>query len=86
MEMTNVSGQTIVLVVGLRVAQIAFYEVDEIVDTSYVGDQGKYQTTDDVARMMEVWRPEQMLPRLYADRDIGQFHTFIPADCRVPSS
>jgi dCTP deaminase len=82
MEMTNVSGQSIVLVVGLRVAQIAFYEVDPIVDTSYACERGKYQTTDDVARMMAEWRPEQLLPRLYADRDIGRFHTFIPEDCR----
>ena len=86
MEMTNLSGRAIVLPVGLRVAQIAFYAVDPIDADSYAGDGGKYQGTDDVAAMMAGWRPEQMLPRLYADRDIGQFHTFIPADCRVPSS
>jgi len=56
MEITNHSHATIELPVGLRVAQILFYEVGET-DKHYAG---KYGQSDE-------WSPYEMLPRLYND-------------------
>ena len=58
MEITNHSHATIELPVGLRVAQILFYEVGET-DKHY---EGKYGQSAD-------WSPYEMLPRLYNDWD-----------------
>lgn len=81
MEITNLMRHhTIPLPVGMRVAQIAFYEVDEEEGASYAGEGGKYQDSDDLEEVMRLWSPEQMLPRLHLDRDIGHFHTFIPQE------
>lgn len=79
MEMTNhLRDSSIVLVVGMRVAQLAFYQVDPV-DTSYAGEGGKYQAQDDLRLVMEQWRPEMMLPMLYKDRDVGHFARHIPS-------
>ncbi len=59
MEITNHSHATIELPVGLRVAQILFYEVGET-DKHYAG---KYGQSDE-------WSPYEMLPRLYNDWDM----------------
>lgn len=58
MEITNHSHATIALPVGLRVAQILFYEVGET-DKHYAGKYG--QSAE--------WSPYEMLPRLYNDWD-----------------
>jgi dCTP deaminase len=60
MEITNHSHATIVLPVGMRVAQILFYEVGATLK-SYSGKYGQ-QT--------QPWSPYDMLPKLYNDRDV----------------
>ena len=59
MEITNHSHATIELPVGLRVAQILFYEVGET-EKHYTGKYGQTAT----------WSPHDMLPRLYNDPDM----------------
>ncbi|MBI4414691.1 MAG: hypothetical protein HY566_00445, partial [Candidatus Kerfeldbacteria bacterium] len=82
MEVTNVLRErAIPLPVGMRIAQIALYEVDPL-DASYAGESGKYQTTDDMDELVASWNPSTMLPRLYDDRDIGHFASFIPEDLK----
>ncbi len=75
MEMTNhLSDLTVVLPAGMRVAQLIFYQVDPLRGQTYALESGKYQTTDDVAEMIRSWKPDDMIPKLYRDRDIGHFH------------
>lgn len=59
MEITNHSHATIELPVGLRVAQILFYEVGET-EKHYEGKYGQ----------SAAWSPLDMLPRLYNDWDM----------------
>lgn len=63
MEMSNhLADSPVVLVVGMRVAQIAFYQVDPL-KVSYATSGGQYQTTDNTEKMMRDWKPQLMLPR-----------------------
>ncbi|MBU3934478.1 deoxycytidine triphosphate deaminase [Patescibacteria group bacterium] len=63
MEMSNHLKDTpVILVVGMRVAQIAFYQVDSLAE-SYAKTGGQYQATDDTGEMIRNWSPDQMLPR-----------------------
>ncbi|MFA5878303.1 MAG: hypothetical protein WC845_02980 [Candidatus Staskawiczbacteria bacterium] len=67
MEMTNhLRDTSVVLVVGMRVAQIAFYQVDPVA-CSYADAGGQYQPTDDTDKMMSGWSPYSMLPRFRRD-------------------
>ncbi len=59
MEITNHSHAMMVLPVGLRVAQILFYQVGETLHEY----QGKYGSWHD-------WSPKDMLPKLYRDYDL----------------
>lgn len=61
MEISNHSHAMAVLPVGLRVAQILFYEVGETLHEY----QGKYGSWND-------WSPKDMLPKLYRDYDLSQ--------------
>lgn len=70
MEITNNSRyHTIPLVVGRRVAQILFFAVDPITDNDYTKG-GKYQVESDLETMKASWRPEDMLPKMYLDREV----------------
>lgn len=70
MEITNNSKNYIIpLVVGRRIAQIIFFETGPILASGYE-KTGKYQTTGKVSELKRKWKPEQMLPKLYMDRDI----------------
>jgi dCTP deaminase len=60
MEITNHSHAMVQLPVGLRVAQILFYEVGETLH-EYKGKYG----------VREGWTPQDMLPKLYRDWDLG---------------
>ena len=72
MEVTNVLQEhSITLVVGMRVAQLIFFEADPL-DASYASEQGKYQTTDDMERLISSWSPESMLPKLYKDYELRE--------------
>lgn len=63
MEITNVSRYyAIPLVVGSRIAQIVFMETGPIRDKNYA-DDGAYQTSEDLAKIMREWEPSMMLPR-----------------------
>lgn len=82
MEITNLlENDAVPLPVGLRISQVAFYEVDSL-EASYASEGGSYQHTDNVEEMVRDWRPEMMLPRLDRDPDIGHFHEFIPDDLK----
>ncbi len=70
MEITNNSKYyTIPLVVGRRIAQIAFFEVDPILNKDYTGN-GKYQEAKELKKIKKNWNPEQMLPKMWKDREI----------------
>jgi dCTP deaminase len=74
MEITNNSRYySIPLVVGRRVAQIVFFDTEGIVAKSYE-QGGKYQTTSDVAQLMQEWQPHSMLPRMYRDKEVLALH------------
>jgi dCTP deaminase len=70
MEITNNSRHyNIPLIVGRRIAQIVFFETGPIVANDYA-QTGKYQTSTSLATLKKTWKPEMMLPKLYADRDV----------------
>jgi dCTP deaminase len=70
MEITNNSKNYIIpLVTGRRIAQIIFFETGPILASGYE-KTGKYQTSGKVSELKKKWKPEQMLPKLYLDRDI----------------
>jgi dCTP deaminase len=70
MEITNNSKNYLIpLVVGRRIAQIVFFETGPILANDYAAS-GKYQSSADLKELQKSWKPEMMLPRLWADRDI----------------
>ncbi len=71
MEITNNSQYyPIPLVVGRRIGQMAFFEVDPILEMGkdYVAT-GHYQPTANIEDLERLWRPGMMLPRLPYDRE-----------------
>ena len=64
MEITNHSHAMAIVPVGLRVAQILFYEVGETAREYH----GKYGSWND-------WSPKDMLPKLYRDYDLQRVGT-----------
>lgn len=70
MEITNNSRNYLIpLVAGRRIAQIIFFETGPILKSDYT-KTGKYQKTTDIKKLKKLWKPTDMLPKLYADRDI----------------
>ncbi len=70
MEITNNSSHySIPLVVGRRIAQIIFFETGPILSKDY-SSGGKYQTSDKLSVLKKKWKPTDMIPKLYQDRDI----------------
>ena len=64
MEISNGLKESVILVVGMRVAQIIFYQVDDLTKKgNYVSNGGLYQDTDDTQKMMDEWTPCSMLPK-----------------------
>lgn len=73
MEITNNSQYfTIPLVVGRRIAQMVFYEVEPIEKKDYAKDKlsGKYQTSNDLKKLKKDWNPHAMLPKMHLDWEI----------------
>ena len=72
MEITNISRHySIPLVVGRRIAQIVFYETGKIISGDYTTiTNSKYQATGNLKDLKKKWKPEDMLPKLWKDRDI----------------
>lgn len=72
MEITNNSRfYTIPLVVGRRVAQMAFFEVGSVISTDYVS-AGKYQLSQDLKEIKRNWNPDNMLPKMWRDRELRE--------------
>lgn len=68
MEMSNhLKNISVVLVVGMRVAQIIFEQVDAL-DVSYATTGGQYQTSDDMEVVMRDWTPYMMLPKFSREK------------------
>ncbi len=68
MEMSNhLKDTSVVLIVGMRVAQIAFYEVDPLSE-NYVEGGGQYQNTDNTEKMIKEWSPNMMLPKFSREK------------------
>ena len=77
MEITNVSNVAIPLPVGLRIAQIVFHETTKVEDIDdYAKKGGKYQTKSSITQLKKLWKPKDMLPKLYKDKDLGHFSDF----------
>jgi dCTP deaminase len=71
MEIYNLNQRhSVVLPIGERIAQIVFMETGEV-EGSYDNLSGKYQTSDDLQKLMKDWSPVQMLPRAYKDNRKG---------------
>lgn len=73
MEVTNNSQYfSIPLVVGRRIAQIVFYEVAPLAkkDIDYVGEGGKYQSSQKIEEVKKAWNPRMMLPQMHKDWEI----------------
>lgn len=69
MEIQNSLPTPIILIVGEPVAQIAFFQVDQISDEDYVSESGKYQAETDLEKIKASWKPDDMLPKLWKDRE-----------------
>lgn len=70
MEVTNNSMQYIIpLVVGRRIAQLAFFEVGDTLGVDY-SVKGKYQSTTDLKELQRLWRPDDMIPKMWKDREV----------------
>lgn len=69
MEISNNSRHyAIPLRVGMRIAQLVFFETGEILKHDY-SRAGKYQTGKNLSAIKKSWKPEMMLPRLHHDRE-----------------
>jgi len=74
MELTNFSNNMIPLPVGLWIAQIIFHETDPVKENDHYDKKGgKYQILDNIEMLKKRWKPEDMLPKLYKDKDLGNF-------------
>lgn len=73
MEITNNSRYfSIPLVVGRRIAQIVFYEVAPLnkKELDYVGENGKYQLSQEIEQVKASWNPQMMLPKMHLDYEV----------------
>jgi len=69
MEIVNTSGYTIPFPAGRRVAQILFFEVAPVAPEDMYALSGKYQTSTSLEDLKASWKPEQMLPKQWRDRE-----------------
>jgi len=75
MEVTNNSRHyAIPLVVGRRIAQMVFYQVEPLIKTEvdYVGEGGKYQTSQDLEVLKREWNPHMMIPQMHRDWEVRE--------------
>ncbi|MDP2599104.1 MAG: deoxycytidine triphosphate deaminase [Candidatus Liptonbacteria bacterium] len=73
MEITNNSrNYSIPLVVGRRIAQMVFYEVAPLdaAKIDYVGEGGKYQTSQNLDELKKSWNPHMMVPKMHMDWEV----------------
>jgi dCTP deaminase len=76
MEITNFSNCVIPLPVGLRIAQIIFHETTPVESIDEYQKKGKYQSDVEIKKLITKWKPEDMLPKLYLDPDLGKFKKY----------
>jgi dCTP deaminase len=78
MEITNFSNNVIPLPVGLRIAQIIFHSTVpvEVSDEYHLKGNSKYQAFGELKEIKKNWTPDDMLPKLYKDHDIGHFSKY----------
>ncbi len=69
MEITFHLNRPLILVIGMRIAQISFNLVDPVGDDNYAATGGKYQSSNDRNEVIKSWTPLMMLPRLDRDRE-----------------
>lgn len=71
MEITNNSRYySIPLVVGRRIAQIIFFDSEGTIDDRDYSDSGKYQCETQIEELVANWKPQDMLPKMYLDREL----------------
>jgi len=72
MEITNNNVDCMLpLVVGRRIAQIVFFQTDALdPDDADYSTSGKYQSESDFAKLKALWKPEDMLPKQWRDREV----------------
>lgn len=76
MQITNHSRYYhIPLVVGRRIAQIVFFEVEPLEEKGNAGaygkkDDSKYQSSANLKKIKKEWKPADMLPKMWKDRDV----------------
>lgn len=74
MEVTNNSQFFIIpLVVGRRIGQMIFYQVEPLQSApDYVKEGGKYQKSQDIEEVKKTWHPESMIPQMHLDWEVGE--------------
>lgn len=71
MEITNNSQYyAIPLVVGRRIAQIVFFDTGGTINDKCYSSNGKYANTTNIDKLKKTWKPSDMLPKMYLDREI----------------
>jgi dCTP deaminase len=69
MEITNnFTEQTVILVVGRRIAQMIFQRTGPTRQNYAEG--GKYQLEKELSKLIDNWKPDDMLPKMWKDREI----------------
>jgi dCTP deaminase len=63
------------LVVGRRIAQMIFFEVEPLATGENAGAyhskaDSKYQATANLKKLKKLWKPGDMLPKMWKDRDV----------------
>lgn len=70
LEITNNSQHHVQpLVVGRRVGQLIFFETDPLDTLDDYATVGKYQISNSLEELKALWKPEDMLPRQWRDRE-----------------
>lgn len=74
MEITNNSQYfAIPLVVGRRIAQIIFHEVEAGKSLDYSKEGGKYQNSNSMEELKKSWNPKAMLPKMHLDWEVKDY-------------
>ena len=73
LEITNNSQHHILpLVVGRRVGQLVFFETEPLGTLDDYATVGKYQVSNSLEELKKLWKPEDMLPKQWRDREARQ--------------
>lgn len=69
LRITNTSKQLkIPLIVGRKIAQIAFYQTEGVIQAPYGSSKiDKYQESTTLTQIVQSWKPQDLLPRLHLE-------------------